>query len=155
MARTSSISPSTSSRTRRRRSGLWCDRRLTARKYSGGGNISQMAGPSCSQRVANQGDSGYNRHEAQHERTAARSARNRPIRTSERMTGQTQQFGLGLTYWPRRTAFGWWQAFDRGEAREELAHVAALGCDTVRFCLRWEDFQPGRSRANSAALDAF
>jgi hypothetical protein len=61
---------------------------------------------------------------------------------------------LGLTYWPRRTAFGWWQAFDRGEAREELAHVAALGCDTVRFCLRWEDFQPGPSRVNSGALDA-
>jgi hypothetical protein len=67
---------------------------------------------------------------------------------------QAVPFSLGLTYWPRRTAFGWWQAFDRGEARDELAHVAALGCDTVRFCLRWEDFQPGPRRANSAALHA-
>src|ERR687886_64081 len=63
-----------------------------------------------------------------------------------------ETFSLGLTYWPRRTAFGWWRAFDRGEAREELAHVAALGCDTVRFCLRWEDFQPGPRRINGAAL---
>jgi hypothetical protein len=61
---------------------------------------------------------------------------------------------LGLTYWPRRKGYGWWRAFDRAEAREELAHVAALGCDTVRFCLRWEDFQPGPRRINGGALDA-
>jgi hypothetical protein len=67
---------------------------------------------------------------------------------------QTVPFSLGLTYWPRRTAFGWWRAYDRGETRDELAHVAALGCSTVRFCLRWEDFQPGPRRVNSAALHA-
>jgi hypothetical protein len=65
---------------------------------------------------------------------------------------QVERMSLGLTYWPRRTGFGWWQAFDRAETREELAHVASLGCDTVRFCLRWEDFQPGARRLNSAAL---
>jgi hypothetical protein len=65
---------------------------------------------------------------------------------------QGTPFSLGLTYWPRRTGFGWWQAFDRGETRDELAHVAGLGCDTVRICLRWEDFQPGPRRINSAAL---
>jgi endo-1,4-beta-mannosidase len=65
-----------------------------------------------------------------------------------------ETFSLGLTYWPRRTAFGWWQAFDRGEAREELSHIATLGCNTVRFCLRWEDFQPGPRRMNSGALNA-
>jgi hypothetical protein len=58
-----------------------------------------------------------------------------------------------LTYWPRRTAFGWWQAYDREATRDELAHVAALGCNTVRFCLRWEDFQPGPQRINSAVLN--
>jgi hypothetical protein len=67
---------------------------------------------------------------------------------------QAATFSIGLTYWPRRKGFGWWQAFDRGEARDELAHVAALGCDTVRLCLRWEDFQPGPRRVNSAALNA-
>ncbi|MEO7911993.1 MAG: hypothetical protein ABIV47_20300 [Roseiflexaceae bacterium] len=70
------------------------------------------------------------------------------------MSEQNQLFSLGLTYWPRRTAFGWWQHYDRGATRDELAHVAALGCDTVRFCLRWEDFQPGPRRINSAALYA-
>jgi hypothetical protein len=66
----------------------------------------------------------------------------------------TTLFSLGLTYWPRRTGFGWWQAFDRGEAREDLLHVAALGCDTVRFCLNWEDFQPGAQRIDSGAFNA-
>jgi hypothetical protein len=61
---------------------------------------------------------------------------------------------IGLTYWPRRTGHGWWRAFDRGEARDELAHVASLGCNTVRFCLRWEDFQPGPKRINTGALHA-
>ena len=65
-----------------------------------------------------------------------------------------ETFSLGLTYWPRRTAQRWWRAFDRGETREELEHIAALGCDTVRFCLRWEDFQPAPQRVGSAALRA-
>lgn len=66
----------------------------------------------------------------------------------------TRLFSLGLTYWPRRTGYGWWRAFDRGEVREELTHVAALGCDTVRFCLTWDDFQPSPQRLSSAALNA-
>src|SRR6478672_10531095 len=65
-----------------------------------------------------------------------------------------EPFSLGLTYWPRRSAFGWWQAYDRGATRDELAHVATLGCNTVRFCLRWEDFQPSARRINSAVLRA-
>lgn len=65
---------------------------------------------------------------------------------------ETESFSLGLTYWPRRAGFGWWRAFDLAESREDLAHIAALGCDTLRFCLRWEDFQPGARRINSGAL---
>lgn len=72
------------------------------------------------------------------------------------MTSETDapRFSVGLTYWPRGAGFGWWRGFDRGAVREELAHVAALGCDTVRFCLTWEDFQPGPQRVNSGALNA-
>lgn len=68
------------------------------------------------------------------------------------MTDQQRPFSLGLTYWQRRAGFRMWQAYDRGAASEELAHIAALGCDTVRLCLVWEDFQPGPERTNSAAL---
>jgi hypothetical protein len=66
----------------------------------------------------------------------------------------TEPFSLGLTYWPRRVAHRWWRVFDRSETREELMHIAALGCDTVRFCLRWEDFQPQPQRVGSAAMQA-
>jgi hypothetical protein len=65
-----------------------------------------------------------------------------------------ENFSLGITYWPRRVAHRWWRAFDRSETREELAHIAALGCDTVRFYLRWEDFQPQPQHLNSAAMQA-
>lgn len=64
-------------------------------------------------------------------------------------------FTLGVTYWPRRSGFRWWSTFDRGEARDELAHIAAVGLDSVRFCLRWEDFQSAPQRMNSASLRAF
>jgi hypothetical protein len=68
------------------------------------------------------------------------------------MTEQQDTFSLGLTYWPRRAGFRMWQAYDRGASREELAHIAALGCDTVRLCLLWEDFQPAPERVGTAAM---
>lgn len=68
------------------------------------------------------------------------------------MSEAKEYFSLGLTYWPRRAAFRMWQRYDRGAVREELAHIAALGCDTVRLCLLWEDFQPGAERLNTRAM---
>ena len=35
-----------------------------------------------------------------------------------------------------------WRSYDAGEIREDFARIAALGLDTVRFFLRWDDFQP-------------
>ncbi|MEO7040173.1 MAG: hypothetical protein ABI186_09115, partial [Candidatus Elarobacter sp.] len=35
-----------------------------------------------------------------------------------------------------------WRRFDAGEIREDFARIAGLGLDTVRFFLRWDDFQP-------------
>lgn len=35
-----------------------------------------------------------------------------------------------------------WRRFDAGEIREDFARIAALGLDTVRFFVRWDDFQP-------------
>lgn len=59
-----------------------------------------------------------------------------------------------MTYWPRLSAYRGWSAFDRGAAREELAQIASFGCDTVRLCLRWEDFQPRPARIASPAMRA-
>ncbi len=63
-----------------------------------------------------------------------------------------ETFSLGVTYWPRRAGPLLWQRYDRGAVREELAHIAAIGFDTVRLCLLWEDFQPGPERINGRAM---
>jgi hypothetical protein len=63
-----------------------------------------------------------------------------------------QTFSLGITYWPLRNSYRAWSGFDRRAVREELAHIASLGCDTVRLCLRWEDFQPGPERLGREAV---
>ncbi|MDW8145531.1 MAG: hypothetical protein RMJ48_04410 [Roseiflexaceae bacterium] len=68
------------------------------------------------------------------------------------MTMSTDTFLLGVTYWPRRAGPLLWQRYDRGAVREELAHIAAMGFNTVRLCLLWEDFQPGPARINGRAM---
>ena len=52
------------------------------------------------------------------------------------------RFSLGVNYWPRRSAMAMWRRFDAGEIREDFTRIAGLGLDTVRFFLRWDDFQP-------------
>ena len=52
------------------------------------------------------------------------------------------KFLSGINYWPRRSAMYMWQRFDAGEIAEDMARIAALGLDVVRFFLSWEDFQP-------------
>ncbi len=52
------------------------------------------------------------------------------------------RFRLGINYWPRTTAMEMWRRFDLGEIDEDFARIAALGFDSVRFFLRWADFQP-------------
>ena len=61
-------------------------------------------------------------------------------------------FISGITYWPRRKGLRWWEAFDRSEVQEEFAHIAALGSQSVRFALRWEDFQPTSGTVNTYAF---
>jgi endo-1,4-beta-mannosidase len=51
-------------------------------------------------------------------------------------------FVLGVNYWPRRKAMGWWSDFDAGEVREEFAVIRDLGMTWVRIFLLWDDFQP-------------
>jgi endo-1,4-beta-mannosidase len=62
------------------------------------------------------------------------------------------RFSLGLNYWPRRSAMAMWRNFDPHEIGEDFAHIAALGFDTVRFFLRWFDFQPAPKRMDGAML---
>ena len=45
-----------------------------------------------------------------------------------------------------------WQRFDPGEIAEDMARIAELGLDSVRFFLRWADFQPEAGRMDLTML---
>jgi endo-1,4-beta-mannosidase len=62
------------------------------------------------------------------------------------------RFSLGINYWPRRSAMAMWHSFDLHEIADDFAHIAALGFDTVRFFLRWFDFQPAPGRMDRRML---
>jgi endo-1,4-beta-mannosidase len=62
------------------------------------------------------------------------------------------RFSLGINYWPRRSAMAMWQRFDPHEIADDMAHIAALGFDTVRFFMRWFDFQPTPARMDGTML---
>jgi endo-1,4-beta-mannosidase len=63
------------------------------------------------------------------------------------------RFSLGVNYWPSRSAMAMWQRFDDGEIREDFARIAGLGLDTVRFFLRWDDFQPAADTMDAMMLE--
>jgi len=62
------------------------------------------------------------------------------------------RFSVGINYWPRRSAMHMWQRFDPGEIADDMRRIAELGLDTVRFFLRWADFQPEPRRTDRAML---
>ncbi|MDQ2818607.1 MAG: hypothetical protein M3T49_10450 [Candidatus Eremiobacteraeota bacterium] len=62
------------------------------------------------------------------------------------------RFRLGINYWPRSSAMRMWSRFDRREIDADLALLASLGFDTVRFFMLWEHFQPRAADLNEAAL---
>lgn len=70
-------------------------------------------------------------------------------------TTPSQPFMVGVTYWPRRSGYTWWERFDRIETGDELRHIADLGCSHVRIMLLWELFQSNPNRVDTRALDAF
>ncbi len=63
-------------------------------------------------------------------------------------------FSIGATYWPRRKGPLLWAEFDRGEVRDEFQQLAAIGLNTVRLPLHWEEFQPRPERVSATALRA-
>jgi endo-1,4-beta-mannosidase len=70
--------------------------------------------------------------------------------TDDLAVGQT--FRVGVNYWPRRKAMGWWKDFDGAEVAEDLDLIADLGLSLVRVFLLWEDFQPQPDMVSPGAL---
>ncbi len=62
------------------------------------------------------------------------------------------RFSLGMNYWPRRSAMAMWREFEPSEIAEDFERLAGLGFDTVRFFLRWFDFQPEPKRMDRVML---
>ncbi|GAC1646898.1 MAG: hypothetical protein NVS4B3_00110 [Gemmatimonadaceae bacterium] len=61
-------------------------------------------------------------------------------------------FELGINYWPRRTAMYMWREFDLPELRDELAQIADIGFDTVRFFALAQDFLPQPGSVDAAMV---
>ena len=62
-------------------------------------------------------------------------------------------FELGINYWPRRSAMYMWREFDAGEIREDMAHIAAMGFDTVRVFALAQDFLPAPMSVDARMVD--
>ena len=54
----------------------------------------------------------------------------------------TDEFLLGVNYWPARKFVRMWSQFDADEINQDFAALEALGLRLVRFFLFWPDFQP-------------
>jgi endo-1,4-beta-mannosidase len=65
------------------------------------------------------------------------------------------RFLLGVNYWPRTGPDSLWSTFDIGAIDEDLARIAALGFDAVRFFVSWSAFAPDPERLSQEALDRF
>lgn len=67
----------------------------------------------------------------------------------------SEQFVLGVNYWPRRKAMYWWSNFDANEINEEFELIAGLGMNVVRLFLLWDDWQPTPDQVSSERLRDF
>ena len=68
------------------------------------------------------------------------------------MNARQSRFRLGVNYWPSRSAMSWWRRFDEAEVERDFARIHAVGFDSVRVFLLWEDFQPSPDRVCEHAL---
>ena len=62
------------------------------------------------------------------------------------------EFGVGVNYWPSRTAMRMWRDFSREEVAADFGRIAGAGGRSVRVFLLWEDFQPAPDRVEPRAL---
>jgi endo-1,4-beta-mannosidase len=68
------------------------------------------------------------------------------------MPNAPEAFRLGVNYWPSETAMNWLARYDASALRRDFAQIRAVGMDTVRIFLRWEDIQPDMTRVNQGVL---
>lgn len=55
-------------------------------------------------------------------------------------------FPVGVNYWPASSGLHMWANWDADEIDADLDLIVGLGFNTVRFFLRWQDFEPEAGR---------
>jgi hypothetical protein len=60
---------------------------------------------------------------------------------------------VGVNYWPGSSGVEMWKHWAPDEMREDLVLIGKLGLNTVRFFLRWEDFEPEAGKLDAQMLD--
>jgi endo-1,4-beta-mannosidase len=73
------------------------------------------------------------------------------MRQNGRVT--SQDFLVGVNYWPQRTFVRMWKEFDAAQVRRDFALLRSLYVRLVRCFLLWEDFQPAPDRVDAEAID--
>ena len=65
----------------------------------------------------------------------------------------TEEFDVGVNYWPASSAMRWWRRFDAPLVERDFARIRQAGGDLVRFFLLWEDFQPAPTAVSDRSLE--
>jgi hypothetical protein len=58
---------------------------------------------------------------------------------------------VGVNYWPASCGVELWSVWPEAELRADLVRVRQLGLNTLRFFLRWQDFEPEAGRYAEAS----
>ncbi len=58
------------------------------------------------------------------------------------MVFESGTFSLGVNYWASHAATRMWSEWDEEVVRQDLAHLAGIGCTLLRVFPLWPDFQP-------------
>lgn len=56
---------------------------------------------------------------------------------------------IGVNYWPASCGVEMWQNWPEAEIQRDLGTIATLGLNSIRFFLRWQDFEPQPGRYNA------
>jgi hypothetical protein len=77
--------------------------------------------------------------------------------TFDPLSGYFQRDGrrfipFGVNYWPASAGVNMWKVWPPMEINRDLDLMVSLGLNTVRFFLRWEDFEPEPGNYNQAAF---
>ena len=67
--------------------------------------------------------------------------------------GEERIIPVGASYWPASCGFQMWREWPETEIKQDLDYLVSLSMNTVRFFLRWEDFEPAPEQYSAIMFD--